>query len=75
MTSTVVCKLVFIIQAFNNKKRISIGFLIDYQIKTVILFEYELTKQTLKLYEEKLNYIMSESNFNTILSGLYTHSK
>lgn len=75
MASTTVCKSVFSIQPFNNKKNISIGFSVDYKIEIVVLLVCELTKQTLKLNQEKWNYLMSETNFILLLSKLFTNSK
>jgi hypothetical protein len=48
MTSTVLYKSVFSIEPFNNKKKKknSMWFLVDYQIKIVILFECELINKT-----------------------------
>lgn len=75
MTSAVVCKSIFSIQPYNKKKNISIGLSIDYRIEIIVLLECEITKQTLKLNQEKWNYLMSETIFSMILNKLYTHSK
>lgn len=39
-----------------------------------VLLECELTKQTLKLNQEKWNYLMSKTNFKVILNKLYIYS-